>query len=90
MWSALGGELKPSLDISLVAPLLPERFGEVGPPVSRRPLIRMTDTVSGGRDQHGGQAVPLRIAADPPDPGGDDAPAAEPPPAKPSRARKRA
>ncbi len=91
VWSALGGELKPSLDISLVAPLLPERFGEVGPPVSRRPLIRMTDTVSGGRDQHGGQAVPLRVAADPPDPGDDDpSAAAEPPPAKPSRARKRA
>ena len=89
VWSALGGELKPSLDISLVAPLLPERFGEVGPPVSRRPLIRLTDTVSGVRDEHGGQAVPLRVADDPGDPGAPGPPA-DAPPAKPSRARKRA
>jgi hypothetical protein len=88
VWSALGGELKPSLDISLVAPLLPERYGEVGPPVSHRPLIRMTDTLSGVRDQHGGQAVPLRVAGDDGD-GGDEPPAADPP-ARPSRARKRA
>ena len=36
VWSALGGELKPSLDVSLIAPLLPERFAEVGPPVHAR------------------------------------------------------
>jgi hypothetical protein len=89
VWSALGGELKPSLDVSLVAPLLPERFGEVGPPVSRRPLIRMTDTVTGGRDEHGGGApVPLHVAGDA-DPGRPDPPPSEAP-TKPSRARKRA
>ena len=88
VWSALGGELKPSLDVSLVAPLLPERYGEVGPPVSHRPLIRLNDTVSGVRDEHGGEAVPLRAVE------AADGPSEEPPPAerpaKPSRARKRA
>jgi Pvc16 N-terminal domain len=85
VWSALGGELKPSLDVSLVAPLLPERFGEAGPPVSRRPLISMSDTVSGAKEEHGGAPMttgPLveRAAA-----------AAEATPdARPSRARKRA
>jgi hypothetical protein len=89
VWSALGGELKPSLDVSLVAPLLPERFGEVGPPVSHRPLIQLTDTVTGARDDHGGQPVPLHAADQPADRDGGDPPAAKAP-AKPSRARKRA
>jgi hypothetical protein len=57
VWSALGGELKPSLDVSLIAPLLPERFGEVGPPVSRPPLISLTDTRSGANERHGGGPV---------------------------------
>ena len=37
VWSALGGELKPSLDLILIAPLLPERFTEAGPPVTSEP-----------------------------------------------------
>ena len=39
VWSALGGELKPSLDVTLIAPLLPERFAEVGPPVRDEPVL---------------------------------------------------
>lgn len=34
VWSALGGELKPSLDLVISAPLDPQRYLEVGPPVT--------------------------------------------------------
>ena len=43
VWSALGGELKPSLDVSIIAPLLPERFAEVGPPVQVEPVLKVVD-----------------------------------------------
>ena len=33
IWSALGGELKPSLDLQVIAPIDPMREVEVGPPV---------------------------------------------------------
>jgi hypothetical protein len=41
VWTALGGELKPSLDLSIIAPLLPERFEEAGPPVTEEPVLEM-------------------------------------------------
>jgi hypothetical protein len=43
VWSALGGELKPSLDISIIAPLQPERPLEVGPPVRVEPVLKVVD-----------------------------------------------
>ena len=43
VWSALGGELKPSLDVTIVAPLLPERYAEVGPPVLLEPMLKVVD-----------------------------------------------
>ena len=56
VWSALGGELKPSLDLILIAPLLPDRFTEAGPPVTHgaarhagRPPHRTTGETHGGR-----------------------------------------
>jgi hypothetical protein len=90
VWSALGGELKPSLDVSLIAPLLPERFGEVGPPVTRQPLISLTDTGSGGRESYGGRPVdrPIGVVAEPAAEAAPDD--AAPPRRRPSRARKRA
>jgi len=58
VWSALGGELKPSLDVSVIAPLLPERFDDAGPPVRVEPLLnvvnRRTDVVEGS----GGRPMP--------------------------------
>jgi hypothetical protein len=36
IWSALGGELKPSLDVRVVAPVLTERVAEAGPRCSSR------------------------------------------------------
>jgi hypothetical protein len=37
VWSALGGELKPSLDLSIVAPMNAGRAVTVGPPVTETP-----------------------------------------------------
>jgi hypothetical protein len=36
LWSALGGEMKPSLDVVIVAPLLPAQEFVAGPPVLER------------------------------------------------------
>jgi hypothetical protein len=39
VWSAMGGELKPSLDLIVTAPLDIERSLEVGPPVQEAPFL---------------------------------------------------
>lgn len=52
VWSALGGELKPSLDVVVVAPALTGVALSVGPPVGddgRR--FEVEDRVSGARDE---------------------------------------
>ena len=41
VWSALGGELKPSLDLVVTAPFVASRYQEVGPPVTEEPFVRM-------------------------------------------------
>jgi hypothetical protein len=38
LWSALGGEMKPSLDVVLIAPLQPAKEFVAGPPVRERDL----------------------------------------------------
>jgi hypothetical protein len=38
IWNALGGELKPSIDLVVIAPLDPARRFEAGPPVEERTL----------------------------------------------------
>jgi len=47
VWSALGGELKPSLDIAIIAPLLPATDYPVGPPVTHEPGLRFLARESG-------------------------------------------
>jgi Pvc16 N-terminal domain len=42
VWSALGGELKPSLDLVITAPFDPQRFFEVGPPVLEHLGLRVS------------------------------------------------
>jgi Pvc16 N-terminal domain len=37
IWSALGGELKPSLDLAVIAPIPVERADAAGPPVTEEP-----------------------------------------------------
>jgi hypothetical protein len=43
IWNALGGELKPSIDLVVVAPLDPQRRLEAGPPVEE-PTLRVVRT----------------------------------------------
>lgn len=43
VWTALGGELKPSLDLVVTAPFVTEREQPVGPPVTEDPFIRVGD-----------------------------------------------
>jgi hypothetical protein len=58
VWSALGGELKPSLDIVVVAPIDTGVTFPVGPPVSDGVYVDMSDLVDGGRDEHHGRHEP--------------------------------
>lgn len=58
VWSALGGELKPSLDVQLTAPLQPDRADEVGPPVTSEPQVRLVDRSTGATDEVGLRPIP--------------------------------
>jgi hypothetical protein len=59
VWTALGGELKPSLDLSIIAPLLPERFEEAGPPVLDEPLLDVRRARDAAElERVGGRPVP--------------------------------
>ena len=46
VWTALGGELKPSLDVVLSVPIVPARVFEAGPPVTDGPYVAVNDTTS--------------------------------------------
>ena len=48
VWSALGGELKPSLDVVVVVPTDTHQRAPVGPPVQLPPVVR-TDYLDGQR-----------------------------------------
>lgn len=50
VWSALGGELKPSLDLVVVAPVYTGREEAAGPPVEDGLTIDASDLVHGGTD----------------------------------------
>lgn len=50
VWSALGGELKPSLDLVVTAPFDPQQTLDVGPPVLDDPRVRFVG--GDGRDEH--------------------------------------
>lgn len=50
VWSALGGELKPSLDLVVTAPIHTGISYAVGAPVAEPLHLDVTDTVGGGRD----------------------------------------
>jgi hypothetical protein len=56
VWSALGGELKPSLDLIVTVPFDAGRVLGAGPPVLRQPEIVAVDTTdAGARDTVGGR-----------------------------------
>ena len=50
VWSALGGELKPSLDLVVFAPMWTGREFPAGPPVDEGLTIDASDLVDGGSD----------------------------------------
>jgi hypothetical protein len=54
VWSALGGELKPSLDLVINAPFDPRRMVDVGPPVTAEPVVKVHGP-DGIQDQAGGK-----------------------------------
>jgi hypothetical protein len=58
VWSALGGELKPSLDLVVTAPMWTGREYPAGPPVSDGVYLDMHDTVEGGEDVRRHKHVP--------------------------------
>lgn len=53
IWSALGGEMKPSLDLVAVAPIDPQRSYEAGPPVLEAPGLRLTRAARRATDETG-------------------------------------
>lgn len=50
VWSALGGELKPSLDVVITAPFDAGAVLAAGPPVLEGLILGAANTVNGGRD----------------------------------------
>jgi hypothetical protein len=70
VWSALGGELKPSLDLVVVAPFDLGREIDVGPPVLEGPQL----VVAGAKPAKRGRGKGAKEAADQPVPA-EEAPA---------------
>jgi hypothetical protein len=64
IWSALGGELKPSLDVVVTAPVVVQRSAPFGAPILEGPDIGLT--ASGGQEERGvgvrGRARPISPA----------------------------
>jgi hypothetical protein len=58
VWSALGGELKPSLDIVVSVPIDSRQLVEAGPPVRFGPTIQLSDRDGTASDKAGGPPAP--------------------------------
>jgi hypothetical protein len=65
VWSAMGGELKPSLDLIVTAPLDIDRSLAAGPPVQEVPFLELTKeepgTIKGGKSAKGGNGASPRM-----------------------------
>ena len=61
VWTALGGELKPSLDLIVTAPVVDARREDAGPPVLEEPRIRMGDEATGGRKPARREDAPVPV-----------------------------
>jgi Pvc16 N-terminal domain len=68
VWSALGGELKPSLDLVIAVPIGAGRPSAAGPPVREGLLLDLADRHGGARDERVQTHPPARVA-----PAADDA-----------------
>ncbi len=55
VWSAMGGELKPSLDIVVLAPLEAGVIARAGPPVLEEPRFRFDPGTGASEDRGGGR-----------------------------------
>ena len=66
VWSALGGELKPSLDVIVTAPLVVSRTAPFGPPVLEGPTIGLAST--DGAEEVRGSGRSAGRAGSPPEP----------------------
>ena len=55
VWSAMGGELKPSLDLVVLAPLEAGVLAEAGPPVLEEPRFHFDPGTGAGEDRGGGR-----------------------------------
>jgi hypothetical protein len=56
IWSALGGELKPSLDVVVTAPVVISKNSYYGPPVLAGPTIGLSSS-GGATEEAGGRAM---------------------------------
>lgn len=57
VWTALGGELKPSLDLVVTAPVVDTRKQVAGPPVMEEPRIRVGGEAAPRRGSRGNEAA---------------------------------
>ena len=64
VWSALGGELKPSIDVVVSAPINTGQHFEVGPPVTIPPVF----TFGGSRGAPASEPVGLTFTSEEPEP----------------------
>ncbi|MFF8731267.1 DUF4255 domain-containing protein [Streptomyces sp. NPDC015171] len=63
IWSALGGELKPSLDLVVTAPFPAYPEYDAGPPVTEGAVVRVRDTGGPGRPAGERAHRPRQVAA---------------------------
>ncbi len=78
IWSALGGELKPALDVVVTAPIAVDAIAPFGPPVTTGPTIGLGSGPSTGETATGhafsrAGRVPLEPAPEETVPGGSNA-----------------
>lgn len=64
VWSALGGELKPSLDLVVTAPILVRRSAPFGPPVLQGPSIGLEPAATARRGRRAKEPPPLPPVAE--------------------------
>ncbi|WP_395574267.1 DUF4255 domain-containing protein [Streptomyces sp. BK79] len=63
IWSALGGELKPSLDLVVTAPFPAFPEYDAGPPVTEGATVRVRDLADGTAEPAGRSHRPRQVAA---------------------------
>jgi hypothetical protein len=61
VWTALGGELKPSLDLVAIAPVIDTRDQVAGPPVLEQPRLSVGGETAKGRRSRQGAEQPAPV-----------------------------